>query len=73
MEDVITIPNKIARQGDLVLLPRIVYEKLLNAFKKRTVDSGLEEALSEVNAGKIVGPFLDSKELFHSLNSSLKK
>ena len=54
------------RKGDLVIIPRREYEKILDLGKKiirkkvkpaSELDKGLEEALKEVREGKTFGPF----------------
>ena len=71
MAEVLTIPRKLTAQGDLVVLPRSEYEKLLSVIKKdKLLDSGLKQALKEVRAGRVIGPFNNAKDLMKSLFSS---
>ncbi|MDO8515658.1 MAG: hypothetical protein Q7S28_00210 [bacterium] len=64
----ITIPKKLAQEGDLVVVPRKRYERLLHIAKQSVeLDHNLEEALREVKAGKMTGPFSSVRELKTSL------
>ena len=62
----LTIPKEMTRKGDLVIIPRREYERILDLGKKiirkkvkpvSELDRGLEEALKEVREGKVFGPF----------------
>ena len=63
--EALTIPKKLANQGDLVLIPRRDYNRLLldsvKTLKKSIQPSGLDKrltkALEEVKRGEIYGPF----------------
>lgn len=68
----ITISKKLIKNDDLIVIPRRDYEKLLRSIKKRTynsLDRDLDEALAEVKAGQIIGPFETAKALIKSLKS----
>ena len=79
MAKVITIPKEIARKGDLVLIPRKEYEKLLAIFKiiprnqlwfwTREWQKREKEAEEDIKTGRIYGPFSSGKELIESLKS----
>lgn len=59
----ITIPQKITKGEELVIVPRKEYEKLLSYIRrKKKLDKDLEEALEEVRNGKTIGPFSTLKE-----------
>jgi len=66
----LTIPKKITRGEELVVISRKEYEKLL--FKKE-LDRDLEKALEEVKQGKLIGPFRSAKEALVSLKRSRPK
>lgn len=58
----ISIPKEFTKGEELVILPRKVYERVLRLVEtskasKSIVDKGLKQALSEVKAGKTIGPF----------------
>ena len=74
----VTIPKELAKQGDLVLVPKKEYEELLgwrravksSKKKKQTaLDRSLAIALQEVREGKLSGPFDTVKDLMKSLES----
>jgi len=67
---VITIPKKVTRGGDLVLMPRKDYERMVHALQRKSVahlDHDLIQALKEIRQGKGVGPFSSVAELKKSL------
>lgn len=66
----ITIPKKVTKGEDLIVIPRKAYEKLL--FKIE-LDRDLEKALEEVRKGKIVGPFSTAKEAIAALKRTRRK
>ena len=68
----LTIPKEMTRKGDLVIIPRREYEKILDLGKRKVqpiseLDKGLEEALKEVKEGKTIGPFETVEEMIKSL------
>lgn len=60
----ITIPKKITKGEELIVIPRKVYEKLL--FKIE-LDRDLEKALEDVKRGRLIGPFSTAKEAIDAL------
>ncbi len=66
----ITIPKKITKGEELVVIPRKVYEKLL--FKIE-LDRDLEKALEDVRKGRIIGPFSTAKESLSALKCARPK
>jgi len=61
----ITIPKKVIKNDDLVIIPRKRYEALLRIYRKKSytqLDRELDEAIKEIRQGKIVGPFRSVKE-----------
>jgi hypothetical protein len=62
----VTIPREVTKGEELVILPRKLYEQFLrvNAIRKtaKKLDTRLKEALSDVKAGRTVGPFSTLKE-----------
>lgn len=73
--ETVTIPKKLADQGDLVLIPRRDYERLLfgsaDIVKKQKrpseLDKRLTKALEEVKRGEVYGPFDNVAGLRRSL------
>jgi len=64
---IVTIPKKITKGEELVVIPRKEYERVLRIFKKerktRTqFDRDLEKALKDAKAGRLFGPFKSVKE-----------
>jgi len=66
----LTIPKKITKGEELVVIPRKEYEKLL--FKIE-LDRDLEKALEEVKQGKLIGSFRSAKEALVSLKRARPK
>ena len=79
MEKVITIPKKKVKKGELVLIPKKEYERLLSISKIISEDQlwfwtkewqkREKEAEEDIKAGRIFGPFSSGKELLKSLRS----
>lgn len=73
---VITIPKKLTREGELVVMPRREYEEYLrfriNGKKRpsKRLDRSLRKSLEELRQGKAVGPFNNVKDLMGSLRAS---
>lgn len=68
----ITIPKKITKGEELIIIPRKEYERFLHILKKRNYtkfDKDLDKIIKEVRQGKIIGPFNSIK----SLRASLEK
>lgn len=68
----ITIPKKLTKGEELVVIPRKEYEEVLRILKKekrtRTqLDRDLEKALEDVKAGRLFGPFKTVKEFKKSI------
>ncbi len=67
----ITIPKKITRGKELVVVPKEDWENLLKITKKRIdqieLANNIKQALFEVRKGKIIGPFNKGKDLIKSL------
>ncbi len=60
----ITIPKKLIKERNLILVPREEYEGLLRlADKKRytDLDRDLDKSIAEYRAGKFFGPFDTAK------------
>lgn len=75
MNYVTTIPREITQKGELVVLPRKEYEKLLHLMKSRVrkegrLDTDLEKSLQELSEGKTIGPFSNARDLMKSIRSS---
>ena len=69
MAKTITIPKELVKKGELVLIPRVEYEGLLRASKyQKELNEGIVKSLKEIQKGKIVGPFSNSKDLIKSLS-----
>ncbi len=68
----ITIPKKIRKEEELIAIPRKEYEELLQIKRRKSfskLDKDLQEALEEIKAGKVSGPFNNVKDLMDSLES----
>lgn len=68
-QTLVTIPNSIAKMGELVVLPRKEYERILHLVRKKypQLDKDLDKAIEEVQQGKVIGPFGSVKSLRVSL------
>jgi len=76
MNHVITIPQKIAQSGDLVLVPRKEYEAMRRSLREHPahaagseLDADIKKSLTEYRAGKYFGPFDTTKEAVTFLRS----
>lgn len=82
MNDPVVLPKKITKGEELVVIPRKEYEGLLRVYKieKRRVSvkakkkepklsRGLQQALREVEEGKISKAYTDVDELIKALNA----
>lgn len=74
MDYITTIPQKVAKQGELVVLPRKQYDLLVRAAQSRArptrqkiLNADLRDALEEVRQGKAIGPFDNVRDLMKSL------
>ncbi|OGZ96563.1 MAG: hypothetical protein A3J10_01095 [Candidatus Sungbacteria bacterium RIFCSPLOWO2_02_FULL_54_10] len=79
MNQVITIPKRMAQRGDLVVIPRSEYEAMRRSLKGRTVksaesdlDANIKKSLAEYRAGKYYGPFDTADEAVAFLTSRRK-
>jgi len=68
---IITIPKKVTNGKELIVVPKKDWERLCKIAKKKIfrveLEKGLKEALKEVKAGKIIGPFDKVEDLVKSL------
>ncbi len=68
MVKVITLPEKLIRERELVLIPRVEYEKLLNISEEQAeLNKGIARSLKELKRRKVAGPFSNAKDLMKSL------
>ncbi|MBU4481623.1 hypothetical protein L6279_03450 [Candidatus Parcubacteria bacterium] len=63
----ITIPKKLIRNDDLIIMPRRKYEELLRIAGKKEraytqLDKDLDKAIAEYKVGKFFGPFNTTEE-----------
>ncbi len=58
----LTIPRKITKGEELVIVSRKEYEKLFMSSQSKKLDPGLAEALEDVRTGRMIGPFSNLKE-----------
>ena len=66
--DVITIPQKIIKNDDLIIMPRKKYEQFLSIVRRQSqLDSDLNEAIGQIKKGRAAGPFHSIQELKKSL------
>lgn len=69
--ETITIPRKLSRKGNLVVIPQKEYEELLKAKKIKEfyaeLDRDLDKAIDSYKKGKAIGPFSSIAELKKSL------
>ena len=69
----LTIPKQLTKTGELIVISRKEYERLLRAVKKPVkqahtqLDKDLHKSLAEYKAGKFSGPFNNTKDLIKSL------
>jgi hypothetical protein len=62
MQSITTIPKKISQRGELVVLPKDEYEKMLRIVQKKSLDYELSKAIKEYKSGKFFGPFDNAKD-----------
>ena len=68
----ITIPKKLTKGEELVVISRKEYENFLRISSRKKaslLSRGLNEALEDISKGKIVGPFKTAKSLMQSVKS----
>ncbi|PIP23706.1 MAG: hypothetical protein COX90_04265 [Candidatus Nealsonbacteria bacterium CG_4_10_14_0_2_um_filter_38_17] len=67
----ITIPKKITKGKELVIVPKEDWEKILKLAKKKIskleLEKDLEKALEDVKKGRLIGPFDKVGDLIKSL------
>ena len=64
----ITIPKKLTKGEELVIIPRKQYEEFLKILKRyNKLDQDLNKSIKQVKKGKIIGPFGSIEELKKSL------
>lgn len=67
----ITIPKKITKGKELVIIPKEDWKRVLKLARKKIdqlkLEKDLEEALKEVEGGKLIGPFDKVDDLIKSL------
>lgn len=64
----ITIPKKLTKGEELIVIPRKEYEELLDILERYTqLDQDLNDAIKQVRKGEAIGPFNSVKELKKSL------
>ena len=85
MTATLTIPRKLAEEGDLVILPRreyVAFEKWRKTMTIKNEDAWFwtpewqkkeAEATDDIKKGRVYGPFKTAKELMASLKSSPKR
>ncbi|MBI4991378.1 hypothetical protein HZB96_04780 [Candidatus Gottesmanbacteria bacterium] len=72
----VTIPKQITKGEELVVIPKKLYEEFVRVLKSKSLtgtsaklNTGLQEALEDVEAGRIVGPFSSLSEGLRVLKS----
>ena len=68
----ITIPRKLIKEKNLILVPRKEYEGLLRIAGKKSytgLDRELDKSIAEYRAGFFLGPFNTAKEGITALKS----
>ena len=67
----ITIPKKITKGKELIIVPKKDWERLWKIAKmkiyKAELEKGLKKALEEVKEGKVIGPFSKAEDLIKAL------
>jgi len=62
----ITVPKKITNRKELIIVPKKDWERLQKIAKMKIsqleLEKGLKEALKDVKAGRLLGPFETVKE-----------
>lgn len=72
----VTIPKQITKGEELVVIPKKLYEQFIRVLKQKSsvssvgkLDTGLKEALEDVEAGRVIGPFSSLSEGLRVLKS----
>ena len=61
--ETITIPKKLSRKGDLIVVLRKEYENLVRSREFYTqLDRDLDKSIKQYRAGKYYGPFKTAEE-----------
>jgi len=67
----ITIPKKITKGKELIIVPKKDWERLWKIAKmkiyKAELEKGLKKALEEIKEGKVIGPFSKAEDLIKAL------
>lgn len=69
----ISVPKQFTKGEELVIISRNDYERLLGISKRRKVkinqslDEHLDEAMKDVLAGRVIGPFDNANDLIKAL------
>lgn len=65
----VTIPRQVTKGEELVVIPKKLYEQFIRVLKSKSLtgvnanlNSGLKEALKDVDEGRIIGPFSSLRE-----------
>lgn len=65
----VTIPKQITKGEELVVIPKKLYEQFVRVLKRNSLtgvnaklNTGLKEALEDVDAGRTIGPFSSLSE-----------
>lgn len=65
----VTIPRQVTKGEELVVIPRKLYEQFVRVFKSKSsygvsarLNAGLKEALEDVEASRVIGPFSSLSE-----------
>lgn len=73
--ETLTVPKKMTKGEDLIIIPKKEYEEFLNFRKQKmpagqTLDQELDEALEDVRQGKVMGPFSNVEQGLKALKNS---
>ncbi|HZX50176.1 MAG TPA: hypothetical protein VFE94_03470 [Candidatus Paceibacterota bacterium] len=76
--ETITIPKRLLKEKDVVVIPRKEYEELLRIHKKHKgfyeeLDKDLDKAIKSYKAGQFYGPFKTVQESKSFLASRKRK
>lgn len=73
----VTIPKQVTKGEELVVIPKKLYEEFVRVLKRKSLtgvsaelNTGLKEALKDVDTGKIIGPFSSLSEGLRVLKSA---
>ena len=66
--ETITIPKKLSKKGELVLISKKDYESLLKVHRwKEDLDKSLDKSIAQYRRGQFIGPFRSVAQLKKSL------